>query len=279
MKNFIYILFIGIGIFITSCDEAGLDKLFDEDFIELDAATTVTGDRTYSYLRENDGQGVASGFMVNLGARQKSTPVNYTFSIDPASTAIENLHYTVQGTSGTIPANSNVAELPITILDDNINPGEVLSIIVTLTNADITVHPEYNKAAHLIQVTCPSDLAGTYSAATTGTSTDGCCPGEVTTTSTVTLTDLGGGSYLISDWSGGIYFAWYEIYGITAAFVNGGGLNGNITDVCGTISGSFGEPFGTGITLTGSVNEASGVITYSWVNGYDDQATVVLTPQ
>ncbi|MCB0639726.1 MAG: hypothetical protein KDC54_24045, partial [Lewinella sp.] len=37
-------------------------------------------------------------------------------------------------------------------------------------------------------LSCPSDLAGTYSSTTTGLSTDSCCPDEVTVESTVTLT-------------------------------------------------------------------------------------------
>lgn len=272
MKSLIYILFLGIGIFLTSCEDAGLDKLFDEDFIELDAATTVTGARTYSYLRQNDGQGVPSGFMVSLGARQKSSPVNFTFSIDPSSTAIENLHYTVQGTSGTIPANQSLAELPITILDDNINVGEVLSIVVKLTGADITVHPEYDQATHNIQVSCPSDLGGTYDSVADGGVGDG-SGGQASAYSglatTVVLTDLGGGRYQIDDMSFGLYPIGY---GDTAP-------SGIIEEVCGTISDTgstdqYQDPF----TITGTVG-AGGVITLTWSNTWGDLGNVTLTPK
>lgn len=129
-------------------------------------------------------------------------------------------------------------------------------------------------------IVCPSALAGEYIATTTGTSTDGCCPDETTVTGTiVTLTATTGTSYRVSDWSAGLYREWYEIYGITEAFVAGGGMNGIISDACGIISGSFPEPFQTTTTVTGSVDAATGVITYTWVNGYDDQATVILTPR
>ncbi len=138
-------------------------------------------------------------------------------------------------------------------------------------------------ASVIANVSCVSDLAGDYIAETTGTSTDGCCPGTVSTSGPVTLTDLGGGEYTISDWSGNIYFTWYGPdggnYGIDEQYVAGGGMNTTIADVCGEISASFTEPFGTATTLTGSVDPATGVITYSWVTGYDDAATVILTPQ
>ena len=125
---------------------------------------------------------------------------------------------------------------------------------------------------------CPSNLAGEYTSTTTGTSTDPCCPDETTVESTVTITEVAAGVYEISDWSAGLYQEWYEVYGINDDFIGEGGLIEEIKDVCEDISGEFEEPFSTITTITGSVDPATGVITYSWVNGYDDMATVVLTP-
>lgn len=155
MKNIFYIIIIGLTVFITSCDEPGSSILFDENFIELDAATTVTKQRIFTYLRINDGAGVPSGFKVNLGARQKSTPVTFTFEILPSSTAIENLHYTVESFSVTIPPNTSVVELPITILDDNIDGGELYTIVVRIQGTDVPAHELYSEGTHLIQVSCP----------------------------------------------------------------------------------------------------------------------------
>lgn len=126
-------------------------------------------------------------------------------------------------------------------------------------------------------VVCVSDLGGTYTSTTTGTSTDGCCPAETTVTGTVTLTDKGSGVYEISDWSAGIYVAWYgPAYGLPA---NHPDLTVDISDVCDDIVATFTEPYDTETVVTGSVNRATGVITYSWENGYADKATVILTPQ
>ena len=130
---------------------------------------------------------------------------------------------------------------------------------------------------------CPSSLAGTYTSTTTGTSTDGCCPGEVTTESTVTLTETGTGTYTINDWSANLYRVWYGPdggdYGIDQAFIDGGGMEGVLIDACAVLSSSTTEePFGESLTVSGSV-APDGVITYDWSNGWGDGGTVVLTPQ
>lgn len=122
---------------------------------------------------------------------------------------------------------------------------------------------------------CPSALEGTYSATATGTSTDGCCPGEVTVESTVTVTRTGDGVYTINDFSGGLYLEWYAVYGISSPDQS----PGTFRDVCGELTiFNTNEPFGTAVTGSGSVDENTGVITYTWTNGYDDTGTVILTP-
>lgn len=124
-------------------------------------------------------------------------------------------------------------------------------------------------------VTCPSDLSGTYDAVAVGTSTDPCCPDETTTMIEVTLTDKGGGIYEMSDWSGGLYFEWYEVYGIAVD-----DAIGDVQDVCENFSFVIDtEPFDRSLEATGTVDAATGVITYTWLNGWDDTGTVTLTPQ
>jgi len=131
---------------------------------------------------------------------------------------------------------------------------------------------------------CPSALAGTYTSTTTGMSTDGCCPGEVTTTSTVTLTETGTGTYTIDDFTGDLYRVWYGPdggdYGIDQDYIDGGGMNAVLIDACEIISSSTTtEPFGSELTLSGTVDPDAGVITYTWTNGFDDTAVVTLTKQ
>ncbi len=133
-------------------------------------------------------------------------------------------------------------------------------------------------------VVCNSAIEGTYKGVTSGTSTDGCCPGTVEAEATVTLTKVGTGKYEISDFSSGLYKKWYEIYGIDDTYMANidktkNKLRGDITDACNKISGAWTEPFGETMTIAGDVDPATGKITYNWVNGYGDKASVTLTKQ
>jgi hypothetical protein len=255
-----------------SCNDE-INRTLTDEFVDIDSSNT-----SLLFLRVGDGQPVSFGVPVKLIAAAKSNAVSFTFDVISSSTAIEGLHYDVQSNSGSIPANSYEGELPIVVYPDNLELGEIVTLDLALRDSDVKL-ARTDTVSFEFQITCPSDLAGTYDAVTTGTSTDPCCPGEVMATSVVTLTDKGSGVYTINDWSAGIYLAWYAVYGISAATVEGGGLNGDITELCGSVSGSFGEPFGTAVTLTGSVDPSTGVITYNWVNGYADAATVTLTPR
>ncbi len=125
--------------------------------------------------------------------------------------------------------------------------------------------------------TCPSDIAGEYSAVTSGQSTDGCCTAPVADlTSTVTLTEERPGVYVISDFSAGLYFEWYVVYGITGP----ADTPGKLQHVCSTVSiVETSEPFGTAVTGSGTYDDSNGVITYTWSNGFADMGTVTLTPK
>lgn len=251
------------GLF-SACEEPGTSILYDKSFLELDAATTVTGSKTYSYLRVNDGQPIPSGFIVNLGSAQLPNPVNFTFAIDGASTAIENLHYTLTGTTGTIAANSNTVELPIMILDDNINPGEDLSLVINLVSADVEINPNYETATHKIQVICESDLAGVYDY----TTTDPWCGGGDATGS-VELIDLGSGVYTFSDWSFGSYPV---CYGGSAA--GWGSLQ--FVDVCNIVSYTGSDAYGDSWTIDELTVDGANM-TIKWSNTYAESATTTLT--
>lgn len=125
-------------------------------------------------------------------------------------------------------------------------------------------------------VSCPSELEGTYNVISSGTSTDsGPSPSENPISNfpyTVQITALGGGEYTMSDAFAGVYMLWYDIYGLDFE------VEGKFTDVCGTISGKFPEPFGTDVTITGTVNP-NGTISIHWQNGFDDFGDAVYTKQ
>lgn len=125
-------------------------------------------------------------------------------------------------------------------------------------------------------VACSSNLAGTYKVISSGASTDSGPTSSENPISnypyTVKITALGGGEYTMSDAFAGLYILWYDIYGIKSE------TEGTFTDVCGTISGKFPEPFGTDVIITGTVN-SNGTLSIHWKNGYDDFGDAVYTKQ
>jgi len=178
-----------------------------------------------------------------------------------------------------LPANFDIslteAATALGISPDDFMGGDV----VTFSFSDVTSAAGVFPSGYTFNVdaSCPSAIMeGTYNSVTTGLSTDACCPDPVTVEGTVELTSDGAGLYTISDWSAGIYLAWYEVYGITAST----DISGSLKDVCNTISANgITEPFGTAVEATGTYDPATGIITYEWSNGYADSATVTLTPQ
>lgn len=119
-------------------------------------------------------------------------------------------------------------------------------------------------------------VGGTYASLTTGQSTDGCCPDEVSNlAAVVTIMDNGDGTYEISDFSAGLYLEWYAVYGITPDFALPATLtvDGSVVSIAGS------EPFGTSISGSGTYEKCTGDITYTWANGYADGGTVTLKLQ
>ncbi|NRB53048.1 MAG: hypothetical protein HRU41_35660 [Saprospiraceae bacterium] len=172
----------------------------------------------------------------------------------------------------------------------DIKGGDAVRFNGTITKTDGKTFDVSNTGANIIgnapafgalfafdqNIICPSSLEGTYTTTTTGNSTDSCCPDETTVTGEVTLTAEGSGKYTISDWSAGLYLEWFDVYGITPTT----DLTAELIDACGNISlPDFGEPFGEQVSGTGSLDAATGVITYTWTSGWGDVATVTMTPK
>lgn len=146
----------------------------------------------------------------------------------------------------------------------------------TNSSNGLDLSSEYYKSPFLysFNLACISDLAGTYNVLSSGTSTDtGPTSDENPITNhpyTVNIISNNGGNYTLSDAYGGLYLLWYDIYGIS------GNYPGTFSDVCGTLSGTFQEPFGTTVNLTGTVN-ADGTLSIHWENGYGDFGDSIYT--
>lgn len=275
-KNKLIYLLLGFMFAFVACDEPGSEILFSESFVELDAAGTSSGSETYSYQRVNDGINKPSGFALNLASKPLDQAVNVTFEVVAATTtAIENVHYVLNGTSVTIPAGGSIIQLPIDIIVDGINPGEQWDIDIRIVSADVRIEAGLSQAIHTIQITCPSALDGTYSAVSSGDTGDG-AGGAASAfgpiTATVTFANAGSsGLYDVSDLSFGMYA---QIYADNTP------VTGRLVDICDALSGvdvadRFSDPF----TISATRDAGTGVITLTWSNTWGDSGNVVLTPQ
>lgn len=187
------------------------------------------------------------------------------------------LHATV--TDFSAPLNVTLAEAAdgLGLAAADLEAGDVINITFESEPGGTRIISS-NRINSLVACT-PSVVATTYDAVSKGTSTDGCCPGEFTAMSTVTITYIEGIQFEISDWSGGLYTEWYEVYGITEANKTDGTLSTNMTELCGELSASFTEPFGESASLSGEFDEETGIIMLDFENAYGDVGSVVLTPQ
>lgn len=259
-------------LILTSCfEDPGTDITWEGGtFVELDAAVPVSASKSYSYLRLNDGTTYSSGMLVSfVGTKNSGTTVS--FEVDASSTAIEGVHYTTSGTSVTIPAGEFVAELPFTILADNIEAGESWTIVVNITDADVEVGSRAS-ATHSIAIACPSDLAATYTFTTdgyigpAGTTTQNGITGSGTITATPTS-----GVYTLTDYSFGVF---PDMWGDSPAV---GSLT--LLDVCDELSFAGGDQYGDSYSFTSALVLSNGdaTITFDWENTYGDGGTTSVT--
>lgn len=174
----------------------------------------------------------------------------------------------------------------VTLNDGRVYPGFIhISATDSISNLGTGITGNSGTGAFTVQsptsILCPPvDISGSYTVVSSrGSSTDGCCPGEVTVSgNTVVLTPVAGtnNQFNLNDIFGGIYFEWYDVYGITSPDDSPGRFLFNCNEV--TITATL-EPFGTAVQGEGLYDEANGTITYSWGNGYGDQGTIVLQKQ
>lgn len=281
-------------MFVASCEKDGGDSV-------ISATNGATPD-----IRKI----ATTDAFINLVAVNGNTPIDLGFTVDigfgdVASADIKLFYFkgndVYKGTYvtniTTFPATFNLSQDDIFDAFTELNGpadlgvGDALKITAELTLKNGTIvkilnddgTPNYGadiansnvfKVLQTYNVSCPSDLGGTYTVLTSGFSTDsGPTPDENPISNfpyTVTITANGGGNYSISDAFGGVYILWYDIYGLDFE------VEGNFDDVCGVISGVFPEPFGTDVTYTGTVNP-DGTLSIHWINGYGDEGDSVFT--
>ena len=243
-----------------SCSKNEL-PIFDQEFIQLPNSYTA------EFQKSKDGMAVPSGFPVTLGGQKRSGQINYTYEIDPEmSTAIEGFHYEILSNNGSVNLETLSGELPIQILDDNINLGENLSIVVRITSSDAAVSPNFAVGEFVFSVNCEFDMRGTYEFR----NFDNWTGSEFTGTGEMTFLNNTPGTYVVDDFSFG---TWPQELGIDPPT---GSLR-FVESNCGTFEMSGTDNYGDSWEMT-EILESNGVdFTFKYSNTYGDFGTVTLT--
>jgi hypothetical protein len=156
MRHTILLLFLAINL-------VGCFKDYEEDFlyrdftVEFDAATwqSKAPGKTYPILGPFEkGIGVQK-FKVNLLGAQKPSDQTVQYRLVPEeSTAKEGMHFSfADGGHFTIPANSNVGELSIDVLDFPPGAGNVVLVLELTSSEEVKVSENYKRIGISISLT------------------------------------------------------------------------------------------------------------------------------
>lgn len=220
---------------------------------------------------------VVTGFFDQVNQATSSI----AFDLQSTGEAVSGVTVNVSYAGGAEAEFATVSSVPSTV---NASFTDVLSATgvsssevavgdnVTFTFDANTASGSFRSSRSLkVPVACSSDLGGTYNYVSTNlvATNGGPCPaGEVT--GTVTFTDQGGGTYLVSDLGFGQYGSscWNDAPATSA--------NATIQDVCNQIiSGGLDQ---YGLEYIWTITDVSGSdLSISWVNNYGDAGDVVIT--
>jgi len=305
MKNIKYLSLLFIGLLVAACGDPELRfQSFEESeygafarnlgtsgtFLLQDIAGSSI-DGTVEFYDENQGKDVASyswtvEFRANGGGNGGTDiPAVALKSYTSDQFVPSNQEPSLPSVSFSLGMQESLAALGLKGTD--ITGGDQFRFEATVTLKDGRSFGQSNTGGNLISqgpfralvrysanVVCSSDIGGTYDYVSAGTSTDGCCPGAFNLTGSVTMTDQGGGDYIISDWSAGMYVEWYTVYGIAISM-----MDETVSDICETFYGSFADPFGGDMELNGTIDPTAGVIVYSLTSSWGDTIDATLTKQ
>ena len=266
MKKYIYILFASLGL-LASCEEDLV--VYDTDNGQAVATFGGPSSATLPVPPE----GAVYELPVNV-TTVSNVDRSISISVDASSTA-DASEYTIDSGSLVIPAGEFVGNVRIVPNFDAIPDLTTTTIVLNLEGVEGGVIDNLRTSFALnIFKKCESDLAGTYDVLSTGASTDS-ATGFPSVTDfpyvvEVTKNPESDIEYFISDGVAGVYIEWYTVYGYTFE------TEGNFTDVCQSLSGSWVDAFGSTVNLTGTDN-GDGTLTINWVNGFGDTCTATYT--
>lgn len=259
------------AVAMTSCfDDPGTETFFSGNQVEFADAKLPNG-LTETYVRATTTQTDIAEIGLNRVSTSASGAITVNIEVDPSSTAVEGVHYSLSGNSATIAAGEFVGSFPVTVLTGNIDPSESPALVLNIssaTGADIASN--YGSITLNIRVVCPSDISqetDTWSGTTTSR--------FGTDVATVTVTPLGAGQYVVSDMSTGLYprFGFSTTQELIIAD------NCNVISYVGPRQTNFTivPPTGENTPTEGSWDETTQTLTFYWRdNGNNIDATTVL---
>lgn len=151
MKKILFSITILSAFFLSSCIKND-PILYQDSKVEFDGAVWNANSVgvTYPIITRVPAQGTATStaqpaitrtsgsfnLRVNLVGPQKSTPTNFTYTVDAASTAVAGTHYTAFSGTGTIPADSSFGIITVNVLNPGVSSSTPAVLVLKLTDND-----------------------------------------------------------------------------------------------------------------------------------------------
>ncbi|GAB4016347.1 DUF4843 domain-containing protein [Spirosoma sp. KCTC 42546] len=156
MKRLLRFVLIGVVLLAqTSCFKEN-DFIYKKTVVEFQATvvTSLAVGKTYPLLAIKNGAGTQTT-QVNLVGAQRNNDEVIKFSVDKDNTtAIEGVHYSLNGNTFTIPAKSSFGNCAVNILTGAAPTGTIKTVDLVLTlegnGSDITPNENYKKVGYRI---------------------------------------------------------------------------------------------------------------------------------
>jgi len=242
----------------SSCTNEDLVSSVENEFVFL---SEENAEKFFS--RPGTGESIPAEIFLVYHGQDQNREVNYSFEILESSTAIEGTHFVLDGTSGSFNTENIKAELPISIIPDNLISCQDVTIDIRLISSDID-DTNGGTVTFSLGVEGGSELAGevTYS------HTNNFAGSEINGIANI-IASSAPGLYTVDDFSFG---SWGEAYNIDPP-------TGNLlwSNNCSTIVLSGTDNFGETWEFT-EVSVSNGPeFTFTWSNTYGEFGTVTLT--
>ena len=271
MKKYKYLIYLVSLLVISSCivEEP-------EEVTPGEALAILYAPANAAFLFETTTEiNIDLTFSENTGA--SITQVNVTKKLVTANGESAPLLFTISGSTITQSETELFADVPVNgvvLTENDLDPGDkwVFSYTFIITDGRELVSGDQTK----VTFTCVSDIGGEYTSVGAGSGGGGWdvipevagCTFCWNGTSTVTLTDKGGGIYEISD----------ATAGLAPLFWGGDPEVTQLVDICGGLSiAPYTDQWADTNTTTVTLN-ADGTISLSYSNTYGDNLTAILTP-